>query len=52
MIHNFLFAVSFLFVGSAEFASAKPPKWHIKHEFDADLSTSAIASSSPLVTTK
>ena len=39
-------------VERGEFESPKPPKWHIKHELDADLSTSCIATSSPLVSTK
>jgi hypothetical protein len=29
-------------VGRARFALAKPPKRHIKHELDADLSTSGL----------
>ena len=30
----------------------KPPKWHIKHELNAHLSTSTLADSSPLVSSK
>ena len=39
-------------VESAEFASAKFPKKHITHESNAQLSTSTISDSSPLVTLK
>ena len=41
-----------MFVGRGEFESPKPPKRHIKHELDAHLSTSTIADSSPLVSSK
>ena len=39
-------------VERGEFESPKPPKWHIKHELNAYLSTSCIATSSPLVSLK
>lgn len=40
------------YVGRARFALAKLSKEHITHESNADLSTSCIATSSPLVSTK
>ena len=41
-----------IIVGRGGFAPPKAQKSHIKHELDADLSTSGTRTSSPLVSTK
>jgi len=44
--------ITYQFVGRGGFAPPKAQKSHIKHELDADLSTSGTRTSSPLVSTK